>query len=178
MDRLKQQAALLKKAEIVTLCIFRSTPAMLKRVADGTSDDTHALSDRKGSVYNKFQVKPNFKAVIKADIAPSEIFGKNGKFKAYINYGRIFKDTSGALTPDGAKAQFQLPADFLIDENGIIVDLFRSKTPQDHMEFERIEAFIPKNKRCKCTKKDCISPNCRENYEQIRKDAESMLFVG
>jgi len=76
IDRLNQQAALLKKAEIVTLCIFRSTPEMMKRVADGTSEDTHTLSDRKGSVYNKFQVKRNFKAVINAsiEVAPQAIW--------------------------------------------------------------------------------------------------------
>ena len=168
---------MLKKAEIVTLCIFRSTPAMMKRVVDGTSEDTHTLSDRKGSVYNKFQVKRNFKAVINAsmEVAP-QVFKKDGKYKAYFNHGRIMKDVG--ITPDGARAQIQLPADFLIDENGIIVDLLRSTKPQDFMEFERIEAFIPKDKRCKCNKKDCISPTCRKNYEQIRMDSESMLFVG
>ena len=169
----------MKKADIVTLCIFRSTPSMLRRVSAATSDDTHALSDRKGSVYKKFQVKPNMKAVVAAEmkIIP-EVLGKNGKYKAYLNYGRAFKDTQGAVTPNGAKAQFQLPADFLIDENGIIVDLFRAKRPQDHMEFDRIEAFIPKDKRCRCNKEDCISPSCRKNYEEIRKEAEAMLFVG
>jgi hypothetical protein len=130
-----------------------------------------------GPVYNKFQVKRNFKAVINAsiEVAP-QAFKKNGKYKAYVNHGRIMKDIG--MTPDGARAHNQLPADFLIDENGIIVDLLRAAKPQEHMEFERIEAFIPKDKRCKCNKKDCISPTCRKNYEQIRKDAESMLFVG
>jgi peroxiredoxin len=167
---------LLKKADIVTLCIFRSTPAMMKRVVDGTSEDTHTLSDRKGSVYNKFQVKRTFKAVITGtmEVAPSTV-KKSGKYKAYINYGRIMKDTKGV---DGARAALQLPADFLIDENGIIVDLLRATKPQDYMEFERIEAFIPKDKRCRCNKKDCVSPTCRKTYEQIKKDAESMLFVG
>lgn len=170
---------MLQKADIVTLCIFRSTPAMLKRVVDGTSEDTHALSDRRGSVYNKFQVKRDFRAVINAsiEVAPQTL-KKNGKYKDYMSFGRVVKDINGALTPDGARAQFQLPADFLIDENGIIVDLFRATKPQDHMDFERIQAFIPKDKRCKCNKKDCISPTCRQNYEQIKKDAESMLFIG
>ena len=37
MDRLKQQADFLKAAGIVTLCIFRSTPQNIKKIATGTS---------------------------------------------------------------------------------------------------------------------------------------------
>jgi len=162
VDRLKQQAALLQKAEIVTLCIFRSAPTMMQRAADGTNEDTHTLSDLKGSVYKKFQVKPRVKGFIYAMTVMPKILKK-------------FKDIKGKGRDE---ALLQLPADFLIDENGIIVDVFRSETPQDHMEFERIEAFIPKGKRCKCKQKDCISPTCRETYAQIRKDAEAMLYLG
>ena len=57
-----------------------------------------------------------------------------------------------------------LPADFLINEDGIIVDIFRADNnfSSRHMPFERIEAcFIPESKRCKCYRKDCISPACR-----------------
>ena len=124
-------------------------------------------------------MKPNFKAVVNAQmkILP-EMFSKNGKYKAYLHYGRAMRDVQGAVTPNGAKAQFQLPADFLIDENGIIVDLFRAQKPQDHMEFDRIEAFIPKDKRCKCNRENCISHSCRQNYEQIKKEAASMLYMG
>jgi len=149
---------------------------MMKRaaVADGTSEDTHTLSDRRGSVYNKFQVKRSFKTVPTAFMK----LRKNEEYEAHFNPGTIIKEINGGLTPDGARALCQLPADFLIDENGIIVDLLRATKPQDFMEFERIEAFIPKDKRCKCNKKDCISPTCRKNYEQIRMDSESMLFVG
>ena len=108
---------MLKKADIVTLCIFRSTPAMMERVADGTSEDTHTLSDRRGSIYNKFQVKPNFKTVPTALMK----LKKKGKYKAYLNRCRRIKDVNGGLTPDGARALCQLPADFLIDENGIVI---------------------------------------------------------
>jgi len=133
---------------------------MMQRAADGTNEDTHTLSDVKGSVYKKFQVKPRVKGFIYAMTVMPKILKK-------------FKDIKGKGRDE---ALLQLPADFLIDENGIIVDVFRSETPQDHMEFERIEAFIPKGKRCKCKQKDCISPACRETYAQIRKDAESMTW--
>eukprot|EP00985_Skeletonema_marinoi_P013693 scaffold6844_cov75-Skeletonema_marinoi.AAC.2 len=171
VDRLRQRAALLQKAEIVTLCIFRSVPTMLIRAADGTNEDTHILSDVNGSVYTKFQVKPNLKGSrIYRCMSYLPIFGK---YSSYVDLKMMYKDLQGEGR-DAAKNQ--LPADFLIDDNGIIVDVFRSKEPQDHMRFERIEAFIPKGKRCKCKKKDCISPTCRENYAQIRKEAESMTW--
>ena len=47
----------------------------------------------------------------------------------------------------------QLPADFMIDEDGVIVDLFQAKRFTDHMPFERVEEFIPEEKRCRCNGK-------------------------
>jgi len=171
VDRLRQRAALLQKAEIVTLCIFRSAPTMMQRAADRTNEDTHTLSDVNGSVYTKFQVKPNLKgSSIYRCLSYLPIIGK---YSPYVDLKMMYKDLKGKGRNE---AKSQLPADFLIDENGIIVDVFRCKKPQDHMRFERIEAFIPKEKRCKCKKKDCISPTCRENYVQIRKEAESMTW--
>jgi len=146
---------------------------MMQRAADGTNEDTHTLSDVKGSVYKKFQVKPRVKGFIYAMSVMPKILKKNGKYSPYVDHKFASKDTKG-----GIKAQLQLPADFLIDENGIIVDVHRSKKTQDYIGFERIEAFIPKEKRCSCNKKDCISPACRETYAQIRKDAEAMLYLG
>ena len=60
-----------------------------------------------------------------------------------------------------------LPADFLINEDGIIVDIFRADNiSSGHMPFSRIEAFIPESKRCKCYRKDCISPACRAHNDK------------
>ncbi len=171
IDRLKLQAAMLEKAGIVTLCIFRSTPTMVKRAVTRANEDTHTLSDVKGSVYKKFQVKERSAiATIKSKLTTLPKILKGGKYHPYFNRKIMSEDKEG-----GNSAMNQLPADFLIDENGIIVDLFRAKTSDGHMEFQRIEAFIPKDKTCKCNKKDCISPTCRENYEQIRQDSEAML---
>ena len=144
---------------------------MVKRAFPGTNEGTHSLSDAKGSVYKQFQVKKHgLKHLTKMTF---NILKKDSIYYPYIDVKLGFKDKEG-----GNSSRYQLPADFLIDENGIIVDLFRAKEMYESMEFERIEAFIPKDKRCKCNSKDCISPRCRENYEQIRKDAESMLHFG
>jgi len=145
---------------------------MVKKAFPGTNEDTHTLSDVKGSVYKKFQVKQlGTIATMKSKLTlMPKILKEDGKYHPYLDMKMISEDKEGVDA-----AMKQLPADFLIDENGIIVDLFRSKKPNESMEFERIEAFIPKDKRCNCNSKYCISPTCRENYEQIRKDAESML---
>jgi len=139
----------------------------------GTSDlDAHALSDRKGSVYKQFQLKTKSKAMITGSIELS----KNMKhYKQYFNFSATMKETQGAT---GLSAAKQMPADFLIDEDGKIFDLFRSTTPQDQMPFDRLEKFIPEGKRCKCNKKDCISTICRETYEEIRKENEAMFGAG
>lgn len=65
----------------------------------------------------------------------------------------MLSDTNGMMNVNKMR---QLPADFLINEDGVIVDLFRAKQMSDHMPFERVEAIIPEEKRCKCNKKDCI----------------------
>ena len=82
------------------------------------------------------------------------------KYKKFTNWS-TFKDANiGAIR--------LRPADFLIDENGIVVDIFQAYevSEQSHMPFDRIEAFIPPNKRCNCGKKDCISPSCRELFKE------------
>lgn len=59
-----------------------------------------------------------------------------------------------------------IPCDFLIDENGVIVDLHLAKDVNDFLEWERIEAFIPRDCRCTCNSEDCLSKSCRENCEK------------
>lgn len=152
----------------MTICIFRSTPQNIGAYAGAIlGTDSFALSDKKGSAYTSFHVK---KASAKQLWKGTVEFSKT--YKQYKKYMTV----SAAMTGDTSGPQ--LPADFLIDENGIVVDLLRAESMSDHMPFERIEAFIPKQKRCKCNKKDCIVPKCRENYELIRKEAEAMLFMG
>ena len=102
----------------------------------------------------------------------AELISNMSKYKQFLDVSFTTREKPGF------KQTTQLPADFLIDEDGIIVDLLRAAKPQEHMAFERIEAFVPKEKRCNCHKKDCISPTCRRIYEEIRKDSEAMLFTG
>ena len=99
---------------------------------------------------------------------PWSTFKNREKLRPYFNKG-FFQDAS-------VSGMRLLPADFLIDESGVIVDLFRAESPaKQHMPFERIEAFIPEGKRCRCNKRDCISPTCQRNYVEETGDRHAVL---
>ena len=169
---MKQQSEMLARGDIVSICIFRSHPKHIARYASPKmTNDAIALSDNKGSVYTSFQVKK---------MSPSGIFHaavyitKNLKiFKPYTDSADDFE-----YSWKNKSTSAQLPADFLINEDGEIVDLFRAERWQDFMSFERVEVLIPENKRCKCNKHDCISPRCREEYEEIKRSSAAMIFKG
>lgn len=166
---------MLQRAGVVVISIFQSTPESVKKYVQRKSEreDTLLLSDRKGKVYKTFSLKSGS---IVAAVCP-EMCKNLRKYKAYMDIPALAKDMF-SQNLGGPLAQAKLPAIFLIDEEGIIVDLFRAETFNDHMPLERIEAFIPENRRCKCNRKDCITYRCREMYEDIRQQAEAMIFTG
>lgn len=162
---------MLARAGIVTICVFRSTPQSIERYARSSlNDKALALSDKKSFVYKTFSLKT--KRLGGGFIGLSfDITSGLRKYGRYIRMDGI-RDVVGS---DAGKVG-QMPADFLIDENGVIVDLFRAVKRSDHMLFDRVEAFIPEEKRCKCNGANCISPRCREENAAIMKDASAMLF--
>lgn len=159
------------RAGVVMLCVFRSTPHYVAKYNSEVSEageDSLTLSDEKGLVFKAFTVKKSPSAFIQLTV---EI--KNYK-KYQFEYMSIFNETRGTK---GWSKGMQLPADFMIDENGVIVDLFRAKHVTEHMPFERVEEFIPKEKRCRCNGKDCIVPRCRKNHEESRRQWEE-IYTG
>ena len=77
------------------------------------------------------------------------------RYKRYVRVGGIVKDLHKVV---------QIPADFMINEDGVIVDLERGGL----MGYERVEAFIPHSEKCTCCRKNCISPTCRQEYQLLR----------
>ena len=66
---------------------------MMQRAADRTNEDTHTLSDVNGSVYTKFQVKPNLKGSrIYRCLSYLPIIGK---YSSYFDLKMIRKDLQG-----------------------------------------------------------------------------------
>jgi peroxiredoxin len=159
----------LEKAGIINISIFPSAPAAIKKYARKEKiEDNVVLSDEKATVYKNFQVKKKTKAIF---VGGAEILGNMKRYAKYIHQADINKE----FADKNVGRSMHLPADFLINEEGIIVDLFRAQKPTDHMSIERIEAFIPKERRCKCNGKECLFPGCRREYEIIRKEAEKMF---
>mmetsp|Transcript_5022 Transcript_5022/g.11062 ORF Transcript_5022/g.11062 Transcript_5022/m.11062 type:complete len:176 (+) Transcript_5022:289-816(+) len=173
---MKQQSEFLKRAGITSICIFRSMPAQVEKCLSGIGDsDSLLLCDRKGVAYDSFHLKKTPLAAIHS--RRRVMNGRKTIYKKYYNDANISKDWRGK---DGVKAVMQLPADFCIDELGIIVDVFRAgaENTQDHMPLERIKAFVPPEKRCRCSKRSCMFSSCRQRYEEIMNDAASMLYTG
>mmetsp|Transcript_44605 Transcript_44605/g.82735 ORF Transcript_44605/g.82735 Transcript_44605/m.82735 type:complete len:162 (-) Transcript_44605:379-864(-) len=161
---------MLAKAGIVTICVFRSTPQNVKSYA---SHATLALSDKKGSVYETYRLKSKGLGGGLFGLA-GHIFSNIRKYGKYIRPIGSVKDV---MNGDMKKVS-QMPADFMIDEEGRIVDLFRAEKYSDQVTFDRVEAFIPEDKRCTCKKGECISPRCREEYRKIKENAATFLYTG
>lgn len=131
-----------RQSGIVTLCLFKSTPEVIARYGPAMSECSFALSDKKGKVSKEYMIPKSNRAIVNGVVGLARNYGK---FKSRISF-------SGTMGDARLDKTAQLPADFMIDEDGVIVDLIRG----EHMPFERIEAFIPEDKRCRCNKKDCI----------------------
>ena len=109
---------------------------------------------------------PNLHGTGKSALELMKNFRK--KYKRFIKLSTFSDANIGAIR--------LRPADFLIDENGIVVDMFKAYevSKQAHMPIDRIEAFIPPEKRCDCGKKDCISPSCRDQWKEGNMQVISM----
>lgn len=76
------------------------------------------------------------------------LYGLEASLAGYLsvkNLPKMAEALKEGFTPGtmhGTKTR--LPADFLIDENGKIVETFYADTIGDHIPFERIEAFLAK----------------------------------
>lgn len=158
VERLRQQAEMLRNANVVVLCVFKSTPGNICRSlasSSGSGDGSIAcLSDARGETFRSFTIGKSTRAMMHGVVSMMRNLGKYGP---ELHASNMMRDTRGMTNMGQLR---QLPADFMIDEDGVIVDLFRAERMSDHMPFERVEAFIPKEKRCRCHRKDCIVSYC------------------
>uniref|UniRef100_A0A7R9VL21 Thioredoxin domain-containing protein n=1 Tax=Pseudictyota dubia TaxID=2749911 RepID=A0A7R9VL21_9STRA len=168
IDRLKRQNNFLTQGGIKVICVFQSPPEMMKKyVMKQAKPPFIMLCDTKLVAYKKYNVKHSMRG-LKWGLWR---FKKSGQAKIAIERG-LFADPQ----PVDGKVD-RLPADFLIDEEGKVVDKFQAKFANDHIPWKRIEAFIPKEKKCNCKKADCLSAWCKtENAE--RKKNFAGIFLG
>ena len=134
----------------MTLSVYKSTPENVKRYGPASESDTSlALSDTKGHAFKKFMLPKSIRAAVGGSFA---ILARS-RFRRFFKVLNALRDACWGTNMDMIR---QLPGDFMINEDGVIVDLFRAEKMIDQMPFDRVEAFIPEENRCKCNKKDCI----------------------
>ncbi len=64
-------------------------------------------------------------------------------FASPRNYSRAVRATLAGFAPGRMEGtRTRIPGDFLIDEGGVIRDLFYGEVIADHIPFERVEAFL------------------------------------
>ena len=69
IDMMKKQYDIMRKAGIIIICIFNSTPDNISRFASDTlGDDLLALSDKKGSTYKSYKVKQSTKPLFQSPV--------------------------------------------------------------------------------------------------------------
>lgn len=149
----------------MTICIFASAPHSVEKYITSSASDPPmiTLCDPKNNVYEAYQVI--LASGMKLFRAGVELMNMR-KYKNFVAWDDNSKEGSVK----------QLPAVFLIEENGVVTDIFRAETFSGTIPFDRVESFIPEEKRCRCNKQHCLHSKCRNNYEDIRRD--SAIFMG
>lgn len=168
VDRMKLQTRNLMQVGIVSICIYQSNKDFLQ-YAVKIGNDALLLADRKGKTFEDYVEAKGIAAVRMAQ----ELYYKNPRryldwYAPGTNTVTVGKDKFGKMSATGYS-----PANFLINEEGVIEDLFRSDNVLDSIPFERIEAFVPEDKKCQCNQRDCLFTHCKDNYECIQKEAEN-----
>mmetsp|Transcript_62163 Transcript_62163/g.92181 ORF Transcript_62163/g.92181 Transcript_62163/m.92181 type:complete len:246 (-) Transcript_62163:449-1186(-) len=93
----------------------------------------HLLADPELMTYREYMVKEKSKKSFK------ELLANHQETKEYKKYIKTYLKENDV---DKDNYQDFLPSDFLIDENGIIVDYFRAKVLTEHIPLDRIEYFL------------------------------------
>lgn len=161
---MREQYDLLRRADIVTICVFRSTPQNIAKYAADVVNTGKllALGDARGAAYESYMIGKSASGFLRDAL---RMVKNIYRYKEYVHVDGMIRDM-GKVT--------QMPADFMINEEGIIVDLERGGL----MRPERVETFIPHEKRCGCNKKTCIWPFCRAQYEVIRNEGSFLIYMG
>lgn len=113
--------------DFTIIAVFDSPLENLARYTKGHHAPFHILADEKGEFYGKYAIEYSMYKVLKG-----MIFNLPSMLKA------IFK----GYLPTSLKGRLAtMPADFLIDKNGIIQQTYYGNDQGDHLKFEDIKAF-------------------------------------
>ena len=117
-------------SDFTLVAVFDSPLDNLKRFTKGHHAPFPILADENKRYYKEYDIEHSIMGILKGMILRMPTLLK-GMFKGYIPY--IFK---GSLTT--------MPADFLIDREGIIQEAYYGKDEGDHLSFDTIKEFSMK----------------------------------
>lgn len=173
VDRLKQKNLQFQKGQVDVICIFQSPPEVLRQYVLKQDPPFACLGDPAMEVYRKYNVRSSERgckiAIWKFKRLP---FGTGPK-AAKLGF-------RGEAQPGGAKDKWQAPADFLIDENGIVVDYFHARTADEHMPWRRIKSFMPvdPDKKKSMYRRGLRSKKGSTNSSSIRSGESCGIYMG
>lgn len=156
IDKIRKQYAMLIEAGILVICISGNTTKNVSKYASKhLGGSLIVLNDKKGEIYNRYKMQESSKK----------------------NRNKIINHLTLRSIKDACVNGMRLyPADFFINEDGTIDDLYRSEMPmKTAIPIEKLEAFLP-NGRCQCKKSDCLSPRCRNSYRRQTKRETAILL--
>lgn len=113
--------------EFTIIAIFDSPLDNLKRHAEGHNAPFPILADETNKYYKKYSIEHSFFGVLKGIFMRMPTL-LNGMFKGYLP--TTFK---GSLTT--------MPADFLIDRDGVIHKAYYGEDEGDHLSFDLVKEF-------------------------------------
>ena len=116
-----------KSKGIEIIAVFNSSEEQIKKHSESTSTRFTAIAD--------------------PDLAISELYGveksSNGFFKTLrVNMLNIFSSANTDTKADKNTNGTIIPADFLIDHDGVIVDVWYGSHETDHIPMNRIDDFV------------------------------------
>jgi len=117
-----------KDQNLEVIAVFTSTDDKILKYVAKNPRPFRMIGDPELSIYQQYGVNKSIKGVIKG------MFFRLGKmFKGYLRGGSL----ATMLQPHPTI----IPADFLINEQGIIEQVWYGEDPSDHIAMEKINAF-------------------------------------
>lgn len=114
--------------DFTVIAVFDSPLDNLQKNAAKQSSPFPILADEYGRYYDKFAVRHSSLGTLRA-----MLFRMPTLLYAMFVKGYFSSSMKGKMTT--------LPADILVDEHGVIVEIYHGKDAGDHLPLERIKAF-------------------------------------
>lgn len=126
---LEKESALFKGKGLVVLAVYESSAAHMQSYVENENFYTKLIPDSSLELYSLYKVEKSMGKVMKGMFHGAMTKMNMGK--------KLFKNK---IDQDGSKSR--IGADFLIDENGNILEAYYGKYLGDHLPVENIKSFL------------------------------------